>query len=143
LFNDRPDIECNPTDTLASKGSNNGKIIKLTKMETQFLIPLSFFAMVYGIVFLFIRKKERLALIAKGTNATIFETTKKATSSLKWGLLLVGIGIGILLGKVLAVYTSLDEEPAFFSMICLFGGIGLIIYHLITYKLEEKETTKT
>jgi len=111
-------------------------------METQFLIPLSFFAMVYGIVFLFVRKKERLALIAKGTDASIFESTKKAASSLKWGLLLVGTGTGILIGKILAVYTTLDEEPAFFSMICLFGGLGLIIYHLITSKMKIRETSE-
>ena len=104
-------------------------------MTNEFLIPIAFFAMVYGIVYLFVRKKERLALIAKGTDASIFEPSKQP-SSLKWGLLFVGIGAGILLGKVLAVYTTLEEEPAFFSMICLFGGIGLIIYHLIANKFE-------
>jgi hypothetical protein len=104
-------------------------------MTTEFLIPIAFFAMVYGIVYLFVRKKERLALIAKGVDASIFESSRQP-SSLKWGLLFVGIGSGILLGKVLAVYTTLEEEPAFFSMICLFGGIGLIIYHLIAHKFE-------
>ncbi|MCX6269187.1 MAG: hypothetical protein NTW16_17840 [Bacteroidetes bacterium] len=104
-------------------------------MNADFLIPIACFAMIYGIVYLFVRKKERLALIAKGADATIFESTKQP-SSLKWGLLFVGIGTGILLGKVLAVYTTLEEEPAFFSMICLFGGIGLIVYHLIANKFE-------
>jgi len=103
-------------------------------MQNEFLIPISFFAMVYGIVYLFMRRKERLALIEKGVDASIFEIPKKSLSSLKWGMLLIGIGIGILLGKILSVYTSLEEEPAFFSMICLFGGIGLIIYHLIARK---------
>jgi hypothetical protein len=105
-------------------------------MTTEFLIPLAFFSMVFGIVYLFVRKKERLALIAKGANASIFESSNQP-SSLKWGLLFVGIGTGILLGKVLAVYTTLEEEPAYFSMICLFGGIGLIVYHLIANKFEE------
>jgi hypothetical protein len=104
-------------------------------MTNEFLIPIAFFALVFGIVFLFVRKKERLALIQKGADATIFESSRQP-SSLKWGLLLVGIGTGILLGKLLAVYTTLEEEPAFFSMICLFGGIGLIIYHLIAHKFE-------
>ena len=104
-------------------------------MNTEFLIPIAFFAMVYGIVYLLVRRKERVALIEKGADATIFESSRQP-SSLKWGLLLVGIGTGILLGKVLAVYTTLQEEPAFFSMICLFGGIGLIVYHLIANKFE-------
>jgi hypothetical protein len=110
--------------------------LKSTEMTTEFLIPIAFFAMVYGIVYLFIRKKERLALIAKGADASIFESSRQP-SSLKWGLVFVGIGTGILLGKILAVYTTLQEEPAFFSMICLFGGFGLIIYHLIASKFEE------
>jgi len=93
--------------------------------------------MVYGIVYLFVRKKERLALIHQNTDASIFESHKNEPSSLKWGLLLVGIGVGILLGKVLAVYTTLEEEPAFFSMICLFGGLGLIVYHLLVKKYEK------
>lgn len=108
-------------------------------MNTEFLIPIALFAMVYGIVFLVVRHKERVALIDKGADATIFESSKRQPSSLKWGLLLVGIGTGILLGKILAVYTTLNEEPAFFSMICLFGGIGLIIYHFVANKFERAE----
>ncbi|MCK9218750.1 MAG: hypothetical protein M0P47_01705 [Bacteroidales bacterium] len=106
-------------------------------MNNEFLIPISFFALVYGIVYLFVRRKERLALIQQGIDASIFESHKNQPSSLKWGLLLVGIGIGIILGKILAVYTTLDEEPAFFSMICLFGGLGLIFYHILAKKYEE------
>ncbi len=105
-------------------------------MNTEFLIPIAFFAMVYGIVYLLVRRKERVALIEKGADANIFESSGYRPSSLKWGLLLVGIGTGILLGKILAVYTTLNEEAAFFSMICMFGGIGLIIYHLIANKFE-------
>ena len=75
--------------------------------RTEILIPIALFAMIYGIVYLLVRKKERLALIQRGADATIFESSKQP-SSLKWGLLLVGIGTGILLGKVLSVYTTLE-----------------------------------
>ncbi|HNY01010.1 MAG TPA: hypothetical protein PKG48_00405 [Bacteroidales bacterium] len=104
-------------------------------MTNEFLIPIAFFGMVYGIVYLFVRNKERLALINKGANATIFDSSREH-SSMKWGLLFVGIGTGILLGKVVASYTTMDEEPAYFSMICLLGGIGLIAYHLLARKFE-------
>ncbi len=106
-------------------------------MENEFLIPISFFALVYGIIYLLFRRKERLMLLQKGVSASVFETGKKSPSELKWGLLMIGIGIGILFGKVLAIHTTLEEEPAFFSMICLFGGIGLIIYHIIVNKMEK------
>lgn len=107
-------------------------------MNAEFLIPVAFFAMIYGIVYLLVRRKERQALIEKGLNASIFETQVRSLDSLKWGLLLVGIGVGIILGKILGSYTSLEEEPAYFSMICLFGGLALIIYHIIAGKLENQ-----
>jgi hypothetical protein len=107
-------------------------------MNAEFLIPVAFFAMIYGIVYLLVRRKERQALIEKGLNASIFETQVRSLGSLKWGLLLVGIGVGIILGKILGAYTALEEEPAYFSMICLFGGLALIIYHIIAGKLENQ-----
>jgi hypothetical protein len=106
-------------------------------MNAEFLIPVAFFAMIYGIVYLLVRKKERQALLEKGADVSVFEVQGRSYGSLKWGLLLVGIGVGILLGKVLGSYTALEEEPAYFSMICLFGGIALIIFHMITGKLEK------
>jgi len=103
-------------------------------MHNEILIPITFFATIYGIVYLLVRRKERQALIEKGLTASIFELPQKSSGSLKWGLLLVGIGVGILLGKVLEAYTCLETEPAYFSMICLCGGIALIIFHLISRK---------
>jgi hypothetical protein len=107
-------------------------------MEPEILIPLSFFALVFAIIYILVRKKERLALIAKGADATLFESKMKTPSSLKWGLLFVGIGTGILLGKLFAAYTCLGEEASFFSMICLCGGLSLMIYHFIEQNLEKK-----
>lgn len=108
-------------------------------MNNEFLIPVSFFAMIYGIVYLLVRRRERLALLEKGADASVFEAARNLSSSLKWGLLLIGIGAGILIGKLLAVYTTIEEEPAYFSMVCLFGGIGLIIYHLL---INRKDPSK-
>jgi hypothetical protein len=104
-------------------------------MKSEILILIAFFAMIFGIVYLLIRLKERSMLIRNGANATIFDSSKQP-SSLKLGMVLVGIGTGILLGKVLSLYTMLDEELAIFSMICLCGGIGLILYHQVARKFE-------
>lgn len=104
-------------------------------MKSEILILVAFFALIFGVVYLLIRLKERLALIRSGANATIFDSSKQP-SSLKLGMVLVGIGTGILIGKLLSVYSMLDEELAIFSMICLCGGIGLILYHKIAGKFE-------
>ena len=107
-------------------------------MTNEFLIPIAFFAMVFSIIYIIVRRKERLTMIEKGVDASIFGKGLKDTGSLKWGLLFVGIGIGILLGKVFAAYSCLGEEASMFSMICLCGGLSLVIFHFVERSIEKK-----
>ena len=111
-------------------------------MEHEFLIPIVFFAMVFGIVYILVRRKERLSMIEKGTDANIFKTKSHVPAELKWGLLFVGIGVGIILGRIFAEYTKLGEEASYFSMICLFGGLSLVIYHFLALNMEKKNKQK-
>jgi hypothetical protein len=112
-------------------------------MESELLVPIAFFAMVFGIVYLAIRRKERRQLIEKGMDASLLEPKHTTNySSLKWGMLFVGIGVGILLGKIIAAYSCMGEEASVFSMICLFGGLALVIYHFMERHIADKETPK-
>ena len=109
-------------------------------MLAGILIPIAAFATIVGIIYIFIsaRNKERMALIEKGVDAEIFykktRTFGKYTS-LQFGLLVVGLAIGILLGAFLEEF-GLEEEPAYFSMIMLFGGLGLLVYYAIMRKIK-------
>jgi len=105
----------------------------------EFLVPVSFFALVYGIFHLFIRRKERLALIEKGVTASIFNKDANVSPSLKYGILFIGIAIGFLMGEILYQNTSINEGVAYLSMIFFFGGAGLIVYYLIARKHLRKE----
>jgi len=105
----------------------------------EFLVPVSFFALVYGIFHLFIRRKERLALIEKGVTASIFNKEADVSPSLKYGILFIGIAIGFLMGEILYLNTSINEGVAYLSMIFFFGGAGLIVYYLIARKHLRKE----
>ncbi len=107
-------------------------------MNAEVLIPISVFAMVLGIVYLVVRKKERMALIEKGLTADVLDSHKRAPSSLKWGLVFLGVGIGILVGRILAEYTTLGEEESFFSMVFLFGGLSLLVFYFIEKSMEKK-----
>lgn len=112
-------------------------------MEAVF-VPLIVFASIFGMVYVWLstRNKERLALIEKGADASLFTVKKnhKTNYTLKLGMLAVGIGIGILIGSLLESYTTLDEEVAFPSMIFLFGGAFLIANAMIERKdVKEKE----
>lgn len=98
------------------------------------------FGSVFGIMYVAImtRNKERLALIEKGIDATIFETKPKKFQILKWALLFIGVGIGIFLGAMLE-RAGFPSEPAYFSLIFFFGGIGLLIAHIAEKKYVKKE----
>jgi len=96
------------------------------------------FGFIFAIVYLGIRRKERMALLEKGVDASFFISKKTSSTTLKFGMLFVGVAIGILLGNILEYSTSLNEEVAYFSMVCLFGGLALIINYFMEKKNEEK-----
>ena len=98
------------------------------------------FSSLFGMVYVWIssRNKERMALIEKGADASLFATKKKSFTNitLKFGMLAAGIGLGILMGALLVEYTRLVEPVAYFSMIFIFGGTGLIINALMEKKQD-------
>ncbi len=104
----------------------------------DFLIPIAFFAAVYGIIFLLIRKKERMALIDRGLDPRSFENPTTSFSTLKYGLLLTGVGFGILLANIIVSIGAMDNEPAYFSFVALFGGIALIIDYIIEKTINNR-----
>lgn len=111
----------------------------------EVMIPLIVFASLFGMVYVFLstRNKERMALIEKGADASLFESKKTGRSNLtlKFGMLAVGIGIGILIASILESYTILDEEVAYPSMIFLFGGLFLVANAIIEKKdVDEQES---
>ena len=107
--------------------------------DLEFIIPVAFFAVVYGIFHLFVRRKERLALIEKGVTAAVFNSESNVSPSLKYGIFCIGIAAGFLMGEILCQATRLNEGVAYLSMIFLFGGIGLVIYYFISRKHVRKE----
>ena len=111
------------------------------------LVFISFFAVIFGIFYLFYstRNKERLALIEKGADAKIFMQGEKKKSTLtgrmivlNFSLLLMGIGLGVFLALLLTTYTRLDEEAVYPAMIFFVGGLGLFSGFFLTKKLEKE-----
>ena len=91
------------------------------ELEPIFIMSIVF-GFTYAVIHLLIRRKERMALIEKGKDAPLF----------------IGVAIGLLLGSLLVELTTLNDEAAYFSMVFLFGGIGLVVSHF----LEKKERQK-
>ncbi len=105
---------------------------------TPVLVLGIIFGAIIAIVYLSIRKKERMAMMEKGVDASVFFTPKKRNSyALKYGLLLIGVALGILIGNILATTSAFmyEKEAAYFSMIFLFGGLALVIYYFMAKKM--------
>ncbi|MEO5673093.1 MAG: DUF6249 domain-containing protein [Chitinophagales bacterium] len=111
------------------------------------LVPIALFlgtfTMIFGLRYL--SNKERMAMIERGMNPGIRRASNTSTS-LRWGLIVLGVGIGLLLAfyldKNVLVHTSPDDGGEFaalyFGLIGIFGGTGLVISHIIERRYEEK-----
>jgi hypothetical protein len=108
----------------------------------EVLIPITivggFFAMVFGIVYL--KTRENLAMVEKGMNPKQKYYRPAPYRNLKWGLLLIGAGLGLLTAFFLSEYAFLHTHEGantaiYFSLIAIGGGLGLIS----SYRVEKKE----
>jgi len=105
---------------------------------------IALFATVFGVVYVHYstRNKERMALIEKGADASLFNTGKEATKwnfswskfTLKLGMLAMGIAVGIMVAAIMAQSQILDEDALYPSMIFFFGGLSLVLFYVIDRK---------
>ena len=109
---------------------------------TPIFVLLVLCGALYAILHLYVRKKERMALLEKGVDASKLIFPRQSSSApLKYGLLLIGISVGLLLGNILSVTTELQQEVAYFSMVFIFGGLALVIFHFVDKKMRDEEKT--
>lgn len=116
----------------------------------EVLVPITFFictfAMIFGIRYF--SNKEKMAMIERGIDPGINKATPKPFLSLKFGLLLVGVGLGLLVAlfTVRGVFgnqmTNGEEGQAvaiYFGCIGIFGGLGLILSYFVEKKWLDKQ----
>jgi hypothetical protein len=86
---------------------------------------------------------ERMAMIEKGVKAEDLNIKgqKNVSLPLRISLLFIGAGFGILMGYVLD-YNFDMQEPGYFSMIFIFGGLGLGLAYLIEEKKQKEEANR-
>jgi hypothetical protein len=105
---------------------------------------IAFFATIFGIMYVHYttRNKERMALIEKGADASLFNTGKESRPSginwakftLKVGMLFMGIALGIIVAAILSNAGVLFEGASYPSMIFFFGGLSLVLFYIIDIK---------
>ena len=113
-----------------------GELVPIIGMTVPIVITLGAFVMIT-----FIRKfenEERMAMIAKGLDPNIFKP-KRAPVDLRYALVAIGASLGLLMGNLLEANTGVNDEIAYFSMLLLFGGLGLVVAYLIQQKKDQRE----
>ena len=89
------------------------------------------------VMIIFLRKytnNERMAMIEKGLNPADMKRAGSNFVTLRFALLFIGAGLGLLVGYFLDDAFRM-EEVAYFSMLFVFGGAGLGL----SYVIEERK----
>lgn len=117
-------------------------------MAGPVFVFISLFIVIFGICYLYFstRNKERLALIEKGADASIFIKGKPDRAAPIWkililniALLLMGIGAGIMIGGILRSNLNVNWDVAMPGSIFLMAGTGLLIGFFLTKKMDKEE----
>lgn len=117
-------------------------------MGSEVIILPIIFGVIFAIAYLYFstRNKERLALIEKGADASIFVKGKRDGAAPFWkiiilnlSLLLIGIGTAIFVASILVYGLGVDEDVAYPGTIFLLAGVGLLVGFTMTKKLEKED----
>ncbi|MCP9767220.1 hypothetical protein EGI22_04810 [Lacihabitans sp. LS3-19] len=112
------------------------------------LIPVCLFLVIFGIFYLFLstRNRERLALIEKGMDASLFNRDKDGKLSfqkfllLNFSLLLMGIGLGVLMSLLINTYTALTNDALYPALIFLFAGASLLLGFYVSNRIDKAQS---
>ena len=108
-------------------------------MATGLIAVIGVFSSIILAIYLFFktRHRERLDLIQSGQTSDIFRNPRtNRIQFLKWGIILVFIGLGILLGGMLEQMEFLEEGFAGFFAVLVLGGTGMILFYFISGRID-------
>jgi hypothetical protein len=107
--------------------------------DLEILIPIAFFAMIFLIIKTVTENRTRRLLVEKGM---VDEKVKhlfarsvrdNPLTSLKWGMVLIGIGLALAIGEM---FPRTFSESAVMGLMILFAGISFIVYYVLAKKQQ-------
>ncbi len=110
--------------------------VEIIAVTIPIFVTLGAFAMI--VILRRLEHLEKIKMIEKGLDLSKYQRQYKPGGTIKFALMAVGIGVGLLMGSLLKAYTQIEEEVCYFSMIFLFAGAGLFIANKIIEKKEDK-----
>lgn len=118
-------------------------IVPIVAIISAFGFPIALLWVIMELRKVNLRNRERMSLISQGIIPQEEEIKQKRSPnrfvSLRNGIVLIGIAIGILVGFSITEGMSLTDEKAFWiysSSILLFLGIGYLVYFFTTRNMK-------
>lgn len=108
---------------------------------TAVFVPITSFIIIAYIIKTISDNRIRHRLIEKGVtdeNAKLLFGKKeefRSVSSLKWGLVLTGIGLALFIGQLFP--RSISEEMTVGGMF-IFAGLGFLIFYFVTQRMDKE-----
>lgn len=117
-------------------------LVPIVALVSVFGFPVALLWVIMELRKVNLRNRERMSLISQGIIPE--EEIKQKTNpnrfvSLRNGIVLIGIAVGILVGFSITEGMSLSDEKAFWiytSSILLFLGIGYLVYFFTTRNMK-------
>ncbi len=112
--------------------------------DPDMLIPITFFIMIGYIVKSVSDNRVRHRLIEKGLSDKDVQTLYLARlessylSSLKWGLVLIGLGVALLIAQI---YPEFISEEFIIGIMFLLAGVAFLAYYFIARHLIGEKST--
>jgi len=107
----------------------------------EILVPIAITLGLF-VMIVFLRKysnTEKMAMIEKGVDPKLYHHKGTGIGPLRFALLAIGAGIGLLIGNFIYENSRMDDEIAYFSMVFIFGGLGLVASYVIEQKRKKEE----
>ncbi|MEX0966890.1 MAG: DUF6249 domain-containing protein [Bacteroidia bacterium] len=109
--------------------------------ELAVMIPIAFFFFVYLIVRTISDNRLKRIVVEQQADVTNLQhlfrrPPASLISSLKWGMLLIGIGAGVMVGKQ---FDGPDPEMFIISSMVLGAGIALVLFYILGHFIEKNQ----
>lgn len=109
----------------------------------EVIIPIAAFAMILGCVYISVTAwhRQRMAMIEKGLVPGSLPSKDPGSRTLRNGMFLVAIGIGLLCGRMLEPLFQKgpdDDNPlSYFISVLIFGGAALVLHHIVVSRKDQ------